>query len=526
MRALHSLMVAAACSAALAIQAAPAQESSSDSEAVGVVVVGGEQGTGQSSQLTKQEQEALATIGAKPPSAEHPVYHLRPEPFSENEAMLVTLDDLLGLALANNLGLRETGNNVERSHYTVDQTYYVYDPQFSASLNYSKDRGGATSGFRNSLSGQFSLDKPLEYGDAFKFSYSTGRTTGGGIAAESINSAYSFGYTRPLARGAGHFLNRIPRFIASNNLELSYSQLDDNVRKLKKSVLDTYYQAVAARQAIDVRQASIERALKQLERSVERYKAGLGIQADVLQSENSVLAQRTQLLNAEATYKSLLDQLTLLVGLPQEYAIKVDKEATALDTSADLPDNLWDLVAATDFNLKSLNTQMANLRLSREQELNRLKPNLSLSLAMGRGGSGTSFGKAVEGNDQNYSVGLQYSAVQGERTGKSQLAQTDLDLANLELSLKDAELTLKSSLRAAERDLQTRFEQIGLAQSNLDVASKTYDIMVERNAVGLATTLDVIIAQEDVLNAELSLLQARVSYVEAYRQIQLLAGLL
>ena len=69
-------------------------------------------------------------------------------------------------------------------------------------------------------------------------------------------------------------------------------------------------------------------------------------------------------------------------------------------------------------------------------------------------------------------------------------------------------------------------KQIDIARSNVEVVKETYEIQKERNGVGLATTLDVIEAQENVLSAELSLLSARVAYQQAYRQVLLSAGLI
>ena len=69
-------------------------------------------------------------------------------------------------------------------------------------------------------------------------------------------------------------------------------------------------------------------------------------------------------------------------------------------------------------------------------------------------------------------------------------------------------------------------QQIDIARSNLEVVEETYNIQKERNEVGLATTLDVVEAQENVLSAELALLNARVAYQQAYREIMLSAGLI
>lgn len=480
---------------------------------------------------------AAAMAAAK---GEHPVYHLRPEPWSDADAVPATLQELMELAVASNLGLLGQEYTVEKNHYSVDRTYYAFDPSLGASLGYNQNNRGSTAAQTQgsvtgseSYSGDFSVTVPREYGDSFRLSYDLSRssyqTTGGGedfSIPTTYNAGVNLSYNRPLMRGAGRLVNLIPRYQASNNLQLSYDRLDDDIRRLKKNVMDAYFNAVAAREAIVVREASLELALQQLERAVERYKVGLAIQAEVNQAENSVLSQRTQLLSARQNYADLLDSLTLLIGLPQQFGITVDTGGALITLSDNLPDGLWDMVLENSYELKSLNIQLANLRLGRQQQLNGLKPDLGLSMSYGRSGEDDTLGAAVTGyENESYGISLNWSATPGERDREAQLAQTELDLASLELSIQDTELQLLGQLRGYQRTLQTRYEQIGLAEDNLEVVKETYEITVARREVGLATTLDVVDAQEDVLNAELALLNAKVSYQQSYREILLLAGL-
>lgn len=465
----------------------------------------------------------------------HPIYQLRPMPYDDGEALSISLEELLELAVANNLGLGQQEITIEKGHYSVDQTYYSFDPTVSGSFSYSyraAEPGSVGNADSENLVAGIDYTAPREYGDAFRLGFDLVRTAPDSIfddigADATYNSAYALSYSRPLARGAGRYVNRIPRFIASNNLMLSYDRLDDQVRQLKKSVMDAYFLAVAAREAITVREASLEVSLQQLERTVERYKVGLAIRAELLQAENSVLSQRSQLLDAHVNYDSLLDSLTVLIGLPQAYGLTVDANGALLDLGTELPDDLWQLVEQNSYELKSLCAQLANLRLQRDQQLNQLRPAVDLSVSLGRSSAGDNIGEAMTDNDSTvYGMSLDWSRTPGERSSRASLAQADLDLASLDLAIQDVELQLKTALRQQQRDLSTKYQQIELAEGNLEVVIETHAIQVERNAVGLATTLDVVEAQEDVLSAELALLNARVSYQQAYREILLLAGLI
>jgi outer membrane protein TolC len=219
---------------------------------------------------------------------------------------------------------------------------------------------------------------------------------------------------------------------------------------------------------ISVRESNLELALRQLERAVERYKVGVGIKADVLQSENNVLVQKSALLTSVGDLQPLLDQITALVGLPVQFELAVDTYAALADLGGDVPEELWSLVECNSFQLKSLNTQLANLRLQRESLENQKKPQVDLSLNYTRSGEDEKIGGALTGyENSSYGVGVTFSQTPGERVTETSIAQNELDIANIDLQIQDTELQLKTQLRQSQRDLQERFRQIELAESNL-----------------------------------------------------------
>lgn len=460
------------------------------------------------------------------------LFRLEPEPFSDEEAMLVSLDELLELAVTNNFGLRSQTNNIEKDHFSVDRTYYRWDPQWSGDLRTSRSStdewpfvGGTDS---QTYGASATWSKPLENGDSMSLSYGLNGAKSAATPSNSYSHNFSFSYNKPLRRGSGRYINNLSLYSSSNNLQLSYDRLDNDIRQLKLNVINSYFRAMAARQAINVRQANLNTALLQLERAIERLRVGLGIPLDVLQAENSVISQGNSLITAVQQYEDSLDALTLLVGLPQEFRIELDVAALEDSSFTDLPPDLWELVKSTAFSLRSIETAIANLKINREATLDQMKPRVDFGLSIGRGNSGESdFSDAVLGLDEeSITASISWSLDRRNRDLKASLAQTQLDLENLQLSREEELLRLKQSLRSLQRELETRSRTIELQIRNVQVLRETLQITQERQRVGLATTLDVVDAQDDLLAAELSLLQARVSFQETYRSILVLADLL
>ncbi|MCB1218846.1 TolC family protein [bacterium] len=526
--ALRLLPVAALVCMALPAAAAEPMEEASANAAVTVSgeefgLVPGETGMAWGEELQHALDSGLETAE---------LFRLQPEPFSDEAAMLVTLDELLELAVTNNFGLRSQQNNIEKSHYSVDRTYYRWDPQWSGDLRASRSStdewpfaGGTDS---QSYSASTTWSKPFQYGDSMSMSYGLSGAKGGGGLSNSYSHNFSFSYNRPLRRGSGRFINNLSLYTSSNSLQLSYDSLDNDIRQLKLNVLNGYYRAMAARESINVRRANLDTALLQLDRAIERLKQGLGIPLDVLQAENSVISQGNSLVTAVQSYEENLDQLTLLVGLPQEFNIELDTAALEDSSYSELPPDLWELVKSTAFSLRSIDTAIANLKISREATLDQMQPRVDFGLSIGRGNNGESeFADAILGLDEeSVTASISWSLDRRNRDLKASLAQTQLDLENLELNRDQELLRLKQSLRSLQRELETRSRTIELQIKNVQVLRETLKITQERQRVGLATTLDVIDAQDDLLAAELSLLQARVSFQETYRSILVLADLL
>ncbi|MCB1188383.1 TolC family protein [bacterium] len=460
------------------------------------------------------------------------LFRLTPEPFSDDGAMLVSLEELLELAVTNNYGLRNQQNTIEKNHFSVDRTYYRWDPQWSGDLRASRSStdewpfaGGTDS---QSYSASTTWSKPFDNGDAMSVSYGLSGAKGGGGFSNSYSQNFNFSYTKPLRRGSGRFINNLSLYSASNSLQLSYDSLDNDIRQLKLNVINSYYRSMAARESINVRRANLETALLQLDRAMERLKVGLGIPLDVLQAENSVISQGNALIAAIQGYHDSLDQLTVLVGLPQEFEIELDMGALEDSSFDELPPDLWELVKATSFTLRSIDTTIANLKINREATLDQMEPRVDFGLSIGRGNTAEAeFADAILGLDEeSITASISWSLDRRNRDLKANLAQTQLDLENLQLNREETLLQLKQSLRSLERELDTRSRTIELQIKNVQVLRETLKITEERQRVGLATTLDVIDAQDDLLAAELSLLQARVSFQETYRSILVLADLL
>ena len=187
----------------------------------------------------------------------------------------------------------------------------------------------------------------------------------------------------------------------------------------------------------------------------------------------------------------------------------------------------WQMAREASAEIHQLETQLRNLEIERRFRRSELRPDVDLSVGYGRQGEDEAVGSAYRNLDnESYSLSLNYNLPWGKRAMKSRLAQVEDDLVACRASLEEANQKLRQEWEGLFREIESKRAQIVLNESSVGVAEENYRIQVERNRVGLASTLDVIQAQESLLEAQLSLLNAEVAYQHTYRQLLLMAGII
>jgi len=534
-RLLHAFLVAMGCAVVLASVAL-------GGEAVELGSAGGDRAP---SGADGENASALAEEKPEPSTGQAKLYQPNVESYHVPELDLsgrvsVTLEEALRLAQEQGYQARVARATFDRSGFNVELARAAFDPTLATSLGYSyAERGGLSSlTFANYVSSNKStffnlnLSGHFPSGQDFSFTHSLTRNevSTAGAQTTSIPTSYTgelkFSLSQPLGRGAGTSVNKWALQQARNSFALARFTLDETARGLRYQTYLQYYDLVAQRKALEVRRLNLSAAIKLLERNFERYKVGLAIRADVLQAENNVLNQKSRMIEAQRAYLDGLDALALLLGVSQPLDIAASVELEAPSLPLDQEDD-WQMAREASAEIHQLETQLRNLEIERRFRRSELRPDVDLSVGYGRQGEDEAVGSAYRNLDnESYSLSLNYNLPWGKRAMKSRLAQVEDDLVACRASLEEANQKLRQEWEGLFREIESKRVQIVLNESSVGVAEENYRIQVERNRVGLASTLDVIQAQESLLEAQLSLLNAEVAYQHTYRQLLLMAGII
>ncbi len=114
-----------------------------------------------------------------------------------------------------------------------------------------------------------------------------------------------------------------------------------------------------------------------------------------------------------------------------------------------------------------------------------------------------------------WTVGVQVSYPLGKSSSEVNLARQRLAYTQQQLSLRSLELNVTTEVRNAGRNVNTNRKRVESTRSARVFSERQLEAAQKKFAVGLATSLDVLVAQRDLTNARNNELNAMVDYVQS-----------
>ncbi len=255
---------------------------------------------------------------------------------------------------------------------------------------------------------------------------------------------------------------------------------------------------------LGIRQNNVELLTQQLNETQTRFEVGQVTRTDVAQAQAQLAAAKAQLSSSTAT----------LQNSRASYATLVGRNPGDLVEPANLPGLPVTIDQAFDA-AEAENPDLRHARLTEEASRARVAgakaaglPTVSLSASLGYSGQVAPF------DVRDYS-----RAVSAQATVTQPLFSGGVIRSNVRRSLENNNsdrIQIESVRRAVVQSVSQAWNSMLSARANVSsdeegvkAATVAFDGMREQYRVGLSTTLDVLIAQERLRDAELALAQAR-----------------
>lgn len=287
---------------------------------------------------------------------------------------------------------------------------------------------------------------------------------------------------------------------AGELLEATKAQAKWQRQTIEFETASAYYLLAASQEQVAIAEKTVELRERELERAEALLDAGIAVKLDVTRARTNMLDARQSLVDARAQLGNARDSFAVLLGDAPgtNYAAEIDAEAISQP-----PEDVdVDLRRRADF--KSTQRQIEATRLEEQSAWWSLFPTVGLS-ANGVVGPPTTFGRP-----DGYRLSLTLSATWVLYDGGARYARLD----RLESQVREQQLEYERSLRQADaglsrarRNWSSAVSAVDVARQQVQAAQETYDNARARFENGLANSLEVIDASQQLFQSKVLLNQ-------------------
>lgn len=280
--------------------------------------------------------------------------------------------------------------------------------------------------------------------------------------------------------------------------------------------------ALTQAELVTVDSEALDRALAQLQVAANKLRVGAATRSDSLTALVAVGTARLNLVNARSQLAAGEAALARLIGITGRVTALDDSSfhrvVEAIDTTQIRHDAAAQspMVQSADANATAAH---AALRASRSA----YSPTLSLGAGLNWGGSFLGQAGLNTFPSRSLRLSLNWPLFNGftrERTVTDQ----DVAAANADATAEDTRRQLDASVTQYLAQLDAARQNIDISQTSVVSAQEALRVVQDRYRAGAATIVDIQVAQDALNTAEVSILQARFSYLTAKAQIEALIG--
>lgn len=474
--------------------------------------------------------------------------------------LVLTLDDAIRLAMANNIDIRVDQATVDFAKNSVYRQYALFDPLASASFVDQRVKTQTSSQLQgaavlNTLSQttQFGYAQTFPTGTNFQTFFGnlkSSTNSGFAILNPFYNTSWSFQITQPLLKNFGVFANKAPIYIAQRNLRQSQAAFEGEVSDILLSVISQYWNVVLAGESLAVQKQSYEEAQQSYERDKKALSLGALPPLDIYRSESEVAARRVNVIQAEYLLKQAEDQFRQIIAADRDpmlnaIDLRLTDKAEPSETLLDMDiASALSLALANRPELEATKQQLAADALSIRLAHNNLRPDLELSglysptglggnaydistvppTLLSTGGLGDSLSQLFGFKYPTYSASLTLQLPIKNHAAEANLADAVVSQRSDQYREARTAQSVTLEVKNAVHLLEEAKVSLQAAKVSEDLARKSLQAEQRKYQLGGSTIFFVLDAQTQLANAEFALAQAQTNYQTAVAAVDHATG--
>ena len=400
---------------------------------------------------------------------------------SQNEPLVLTLEDALKIALSENPTVKVADQTIEVKKYAKKGAYAALWPEISASATYQRYIKKQTFHI---------MGQTMTVG-------TTNNVSAGVNAAMPLVNAQLWKSLK----------------LSVMDVELAVEQARSSRIDMVEQVSKAFYQVLLAKDSYEVYKRVYDNALENHKIVEKRYSVGQVSEYDFIRSQVSVANAEPNVFNAENSIVLALWQLKALLGV--DLAKDIDCAGALADFEEALTSHIemdGDLSANSTMRQLEIQERMLDKTLEVKRAAN--LPSLALSVG---------YNYVVMNETLNFSeyqwnpysvaaFSLNIPIFAGGKR-RAEIKQAELNLSSLQLQRENTERQLRTAVMSYYSNMLTNVKQYHAAAQTISQAKRGYEIAVKCYDVGGGTLVDVDNSQLAYTQAELTRSTAIYNYL-------------
>jgi TolC family type I secretion outer membrane protein len=337
-------------------------------------------------------------------------------------------------------------------------------------------------------------------------------------SSNELSRDYALTISQPLFAGGSRYYQWQADQAAHRVTE---ANVQATIQNLKLEVIDTYL-AVLSQKEIYQRQVEQVNVLKeQLEVVQTRFEAGSAIVSDLRQAEARLAASQGAAALAKSELAKSRSQLVRLTGINSAATLQWPKLPGSLPENSQ---NLYQQALKANPQLKAANEAIDQQESTKASLYGQYLPEVSAEYRILKGRTASSFSTNSE-QRREIALGVSVNLFNGLQSS-SQLAQQSFALQRTREQLEIVKRQLHSASKdvfATYRAAQSNLNSLEIAVDSAKEAARAFQLEYQNGTRSLSDLLDV---EQELLQSQIGLIQAKLNYFLAAYQIQLVAGTL
>jgi outer membrane protein len=477
--------------------------------------------------IPAEKVQQIDMIELKKAPEEEPVKSEIIEP--EKAEYTLSLEECRALTLQNNLDLRVQLINPSIAQESVNQEEARFESTFSGGTNYSKTNTITASQVDASKADDYytflGVDMPLRTGGTISFNLAEDKmkldTTNQFIAPKSYKENLSASISQPLLKNAWKNASTYSIRVAQYNSSLTSLRTKAEAIRILADVDKSYWRLYASRRMLEVTKQQYDLAKTTFEETKRFVEVGVKPRIEIIRTEAGMAKSLKDIISAENDVRVKERDLKRTLN---KKGLGMETKTIIIPSSPPNPvryelgrENMVKNALENRMEMLELELQIAQDSMDIDFNKNQTLPELAFKYKYNINGysgeeRGDAFDMIYDNDHHDHQIGLSMTIPLGNKKAKSALRQSIYERAKSLATKESKEAEIKSDVLNQIDTLEANWQGILASRQNTILSDEQYKAEKRQYELGLVSSKDVLTAQTELAQAQMSEIQSITDY--------------